>query len=199
MDTKLSRLCRAQSRHSDPRDSGFTLVELMVALFIFGLIAAAGVALLGGSVRAQESSKRHLDRMESVGRMATLLGHDFALAIPRPVKASRGAEGAFLIEQGKRLAFTRGGPPMGTERIELALTDGKLVRTTRAPAESEAGSEEILAQGVRSLAMRTRLKGEWGAGWGATNPASLPDAVELTLDSDTMPPLRLTYVVGTVR
>ncbi|WP_447410841.1 PulJ/GspJ family protein, partial [Clostridium perfringens] len=42
-------------------EHGFTLVEVMIALLIFGMIAAAGVAILSFSVRAQGATATRLD------------------------------------------------------------------------------------------------------------------------------------------
>lgn len=43
--------------------AGFTLVEVMIALMIFGLIAAAGVAILTFSVRAQTATGKRFDEI----------------------------------------------------------------------------------------------------------------------------------------
>ena len=43
-------------------EHGFTLVEVMIALMIFGMLAAAGVAILTFSVRAQTATGKRLDR-----------------------------------------------------------------------------------------------------------------------------------------
>ncbi|MBJ7378471.1 prepilin-type N-terminal cleavage/methylation domain-containing protein, partial [Sphingobium sp.] len=42
-------------------EHGFTLIELLVALMIFALLAGAGVLLLGNSVSAQAQIKARLD------------------------------------------------------------------------------------------------------------------------------------------
>ena len=41
--------------------NGFTLVEMLVSLLIFAMLAAAGVTLLSFSVRAQDVAETRLD------------------------------------------------------------------------------------------------------------------------------------------
>lgn len=181
------------------RDHGFTLVELLVALFIFALIAAAGVALIGGSVRLQAASARQMARMEDVGRVAALVASDLAQAADRPVRDAP----AFVLDGRPNapalIAWTRAGPPAGTERIALALESGALVRRGVAPAEGSAVSREVLLTGVDAVGLRAKTKGEWRIVRDASSAGGWPDAVELTLIGAARPPLRLIFVVGVPR
>lgn len=164
------------------RDEGFTLVELLVALALFGLIAALGVALLGGSVRAQDANRRHLARVDEVGRAANLLALDLGSAATGPglFMASDGAAGQVV-------RFVRVGPPDGREAVTLRLDQGALVRT--------GSTTETLLTGVSRISVRQRIKGLWSmAEAGSEGPA--PDAVELTIDRAGSAPLRLVFVVG---
>ena len=61
-------------------EAGFTLVELMVALFIFAILSAAGVMLLSGSIGAQGAVQQRLDGLADVQRAASLLTVDLAQA-----------------------------------------------------------------------------------------------------------------------
>jgi general secretion pathway protein J len=53
------------------KEAGFTLVELMVSLMIFGMLSAAGVALLSFSVRAQEAAESRLGDLAQLRRATT--------------------------------------------------------------------------------------------------------------------------------
>ena len=74
-------------------ESGFTLIEMMVALVIFAMIAAAGVALLSFSIRAQASTAAQLDEVAGLRRSSVLLANDLAQSLPR---VARGGDGAVL-------------------------------------------------------------------------------------------------------
>ncbi|HYZ47905.1 MAG TPA: type II secretion system protein, partial [Sphingomonas sp.] len=83
--------------------NGFTLVELLVALLIFGMLAAAGVGLLRFSVDAQAATKTRLDALAGERRVESLVAADAAQAVPRvtrneagdPVQAFDGGPGGF--------------------------------------------------------------------------------------------------------
>ena len=64
-------------------EAGFTLVEMLISLVIFGMITAAGVTLLTLTVRTQETSDRLLDNLGTLRRTGALLNADLAQAAPR--------------------------------------------------------------------------------------------------------------------
>ncbi len=64
-------------------EAGFTLIELLVSLLIFGMLAAAGVALLSFSVKAQDVASARLAEMGDLRRMSAILTSDLAQAAPR--------------------------------------------------------------------------------------------------------------------
>ncbi|HWT13108.1 MAG TPA: prepilin-type N-terminal cleavage/methylation domain-containing protein, partial [Allosphingosinicella sp.] len=72
------------------RRDGFTLVEMLIALSIFGMLTAAGVALLSVTARTQETSDRLLAELGEIRRVGALLTADLAQAVPR---IRRGADG----------------------------------------------------------------------------------------------------------
>src|SRR4249919_1820183 len=75
---------------SRPTEHGFTLVEMMVALLIFGMLAAAGVGLLRFSVDAQTATKTRLDAMASARRVEALIASDATQAVPRVTRNQAG-------------------------------------------------------------------------------------------------------------
>ena len=65
------------------RANGFTLVEMLIALSIFGMLTAAGVTLLSLTARTQETSDRLLAELGEIRRTGALLTADLAQATPR--------------------------------------------------------------------------------------------------------------------
>jgi general secretion pathway protein J len=65
------------------KTNGFTLVELLVSLLIFGMLSAAAVGLLTVSVRAQDMASERLDRLAEIRRFGAIVTSDLAQAAPR--------------------------------------------------------------------------------------------------------------------
>ena len=81
----------------------------MVALMIFGMIAAAGVAILSFSIRAQGATAAKLDDGSALARTMSALSADLAQATSRAARDETGTlRPAFVGETGT-LLLVRGG------------------------------------------------------------------------------------------
>jgi general secretion pathway protein J len=191
------------------RNNGFTLVEMMVALLIFGMLAAAGVSLLTFSVRAQASATERLDRVSDDQRFSLLLAADLAQAVPRATRDQLGAnQRAFVGTNGVGpdpvLRYVRSGwsnpdsaPRASVQRVEIALVEGRLERRTYAMADgSSAGTATVLANDVESLRLRYRDKGDWKEAWDAAGATAMPRAVEMVIKRRGEPALLMAFLVG---
>jgi general secretion pathway protein J len=197
-------------RVSSP-EQGFTLVELLVALLIFGMISAAGVALLSFSVRAQDLADARLDDVAAMRRAGALLTGDLAQAAPRIVRDEAGAvQPAFIGGAGAEgdvaLALVRRGwdNPDGAARpslqkVEYRLTEGRLERIAYRHLDGAEAMEPVtLVEGVEALALRYRdPEGEWRERWDPTQITNLPRAVEMIVDVEGRGPVRQLFLVGT--
>ena len=193
------------------RSPGFTLVELMVALFIFALIASAGVGLLSFGVRAQEQGTAKLDEIAAVRRMSVLIAGDLAQALPR---VARGADGgtvrAFTGNDGTSdslvLGYVRAGRTnlsnaarASAQRVDIRLIDGALIRQGYDAIDGAAAHNDgVLADGVTAVAMRYRdAQGAWHPRWDNLALDSLPVAVEMTVTRTRRAPLTFDWLCGT--
>ena len=193
-----------------PTELGFTLVELVVALFVFGLLASAGMALLGFSVRAQGAAGERLDEIAAIRRVSAIMTADLAQAAPRISRAPSGAvEVAFFGSAGGNravaLAFTRRGwenpyglPRASLQKVQYRLVDDRLERRSAPMLDgAEPGPPATIIRGVKSLSLRYRIGGEWRQRWDAVRPDALPRAVEVVLDVDGIGPVRQVFQTGT--
>lgn len=190
-------------------EHGFTLVEMMVALLIFGMLAAAGVMLFSGAVRAQTSASARLDTDAEEQRMIALFTADLAQAQariwrgddggPRPAFGGTNGVGAAPV-----LSFVRGGVT-GSEaigqsslrRIEWRLREGQLERVSYARVDGTSEGQAVaLAGGVTRVTMRYRGDNDWSETWQPPRADLLPRAVELTLSRDKRPNLVIAGLVG---
>jgi general secretion pathway protein J len=76
------------SRHAE---AGVTLIEVLVSLALFALIAGAGVAVLDQVLRAQVQTEARLDRLASLQRMMHLVRRDLSDVRPASVQGDAGA------------------------------------------------------------------------------------------------------------
>jgi len=192
------------------RERGFTLVELMVSLAIFALIAAAGVSLLGYSVGAQAEAGQRLDRIAAIRRVNALLTADLAQATQR-ISRDRGGIAKVAFEGGTgapdeiALAFTRRGwsneageGRSSLQKVEYRLAGGMLQRQIWPMVDgADPLPPAILLQHVRSITLHYRTGGEWRDRWDSTKPGALPSAVEMTADIEGTGAVRQLFLTGT--
>lgn len=190
--------------------NGFTLVELMVALAIFGLLSLAGTALLRQSVDGQAQIRERLGEVTDVQRAAAAMRADFGQAIartsrndfgdPEPAFVGRSAGGseafAQFVRAGASSADDDGRPDM--QKIAYAFDGNALTRTAFAALDGGAAGDPVpLLTDVRSVEIRFRDdRGEWRGDWSANDPKALPRAIELTITPNAAPPVRLVLIVG---
>lgn len=195
---------------SGTKQSGFTLVEMMVALFIFSLLSVAGVALLRGAVNSNEVTDAKLSDMAHMQRLVSLMEADLSQALPRPYRDQQGDRvAAFISETGSSgrgfLSFTRGGqsninnkPRSNMQRVSYQLNDGRLERLQYETTDGGAISEPaMLLEGINNLELRFRDKrGQWLSKWQTERLNDLPRAIELQFEQNGRK-YRHVFLVGT--
>ena len=192
------------------RKNGFTLLEMLVALTIFGMLTAAGVALLSVSARTQETSDRLLAELGEVRRLGALLTADLGQAAPRLHRDANGQpQRAFTGDGGDGvmlLLFVRrgweageGGPAV--QRVGYRLAEGQLQRL--AFARVDGGGEAVvspLLSEVSNVRLRYRdQRGDWLPVWDNPDGTRLPVAVELITSSRAHGLVRQVFLVGSAR
>jgi len=90
------------SRRARPTNSGFTLIELMVALFITAIMAALGYAVLQQGLKSRVQVEQAAARLLAVQQALRIMEQDFELLQPRPVRdlLGNGYVPALYIPQG---------------------------------------------------------------------------------------------------
>jgi general secretion pathway protein J len=184
-------------------DRGFTLIEILVALAIFSLMATM---LFGGFIAISQQvdwSGRRADRLQQIQSSMLFLSRDFSQLQPRPVRSELGdfrepalaadARSNYLVE------LTRGGwsnpasiPRSTLQRVAYRLEENTLVRLDWPVLDRLAGSEprrkEILDD-VELVEIRYLDESlEWHENWpplGSENRVSAwlrPVAVEVSIE-----------------
>lgn len=191
------------------REQGFTLVELMISLLIFGILAAGGAMLLGFSVTAQASAKQRLDDVAAIRRLGSALTGDLAQAVPRTARSESGDRTPAFRGSGgdggaPLLSFIRAGwsndgaaPRAALQKVEYRLAGGRLERTAYAMLDGgQPQATSALLENVRSVRLRYRKDGEWLGEWAHSRPDAIPRAVEMVIDRGDGAPIRQVFVAG---
>lgn len=186
-------------------ERGFTLVELLVALFVFSLLAVAGTALLAFGVDAQARTAERLNDMAGTVRLRALLTADIGQAAPRPWRDETGTRRPALASDATTvLALVRrgwsnvgGAARPSLQRVEYRLIDGRLERWSAPLVDGAApGPAAVLAEDVTALQLRFRAAGDWQPEWRPAISDQLPDAVEMTIVAGGAPSVRQVFLVG---
>lgn len=186
------------------RTTGFTLVELLVALLIFAMLATAGVALLRVSVDSQALAKTRLDAIAGERRIDALLTADLAQAVGRTVRNDAGDRLPAFEGEPARFAFVRAGwdnfdeaPRPELQRVEYRIENGRLLRRHWPMLDGAAAeAPAVLAEQVTGARLRYRSGEGWRDLWDPLRADLLPRAVELTLQRAGGPEYRYLFLVG---
>jgi general secretion pathway protein J len=147
-------------------ESGFTLIELMISMGLFALIAVAGLALVDGIIKVQDRTEGRLDRLTDIQRSMYVVAGDLD-----QIASGR------LTSNGANLTFNRAAPGLGGAAVQLRyiLTGGQLVRSV--------GSTPQLALGNVTSARWRFWDGAWSDRWPINDDTvdKWPRAVSLDL------------------
>ena len=180
-----STICRRSRR------TGFTLVEVMVSLLIFGVIASAGVALLTVSVDNRETVRAATERLAALQRTRALLKADLGQAVDRPGRDTSGARVRDGLSGGGTvlLSLTRTGwsnpsqqPRASMQRVDYVLNGRRLERRPLGFLDgARPGPQQILLEDVTQARITFIADGIESPVWPATDQRRMPDAVRIDL------------------
>lgn len=194
------------------KQRGFTLLEILVAVFIIGIIAIIMVRGLQIVITTKNSLERSDAQMQRVDLAMSLVSGDMRNLINRPITLSNKTVQVPLMlhdDATWSLEFTRGSVsnPLalhrsGLQHNEYQLKNGQLIRVTWPVLDQVAGSkpqERVLLDNISSLQWQFLGKdNRFYTGWPATaaNNQALPKAVKLTLTIHGIGTLSRLFVVA---
>jgi general secretion pathway protein J len=185
-------------RAPHPDQRGFTLLELVVAIAVFAVIAAMAYAGLRSILDSRRQVDAALDRLAELQRAVELLSDDLRQIVPRTVRDNQGADEAALRVlhwRASQLLFTRAGhanplglPRSSLQRIAYDLEGQTLVRRAyqtldRAPGEQPLATPVLEAVTGFEIQLLDR-NNVWRYDWppaDAPTPQVLPRAVRFSL------------------
>ena len=181
-----TRIAPASSR------CGFSLIELLVALAVFSVMAALAYGGLNSIARTRGELARQEDAFRDLMRAVGMFDRDLREAVPRPVLGNVGQAVPALIGTAAGVEFTRVGfanpqaePRANLERVVYELDDNALKRGRYAVLDRAAATmPELTALRADVTDLRLRYldrSGRWSDTWPlpqAPDPNLLPRAVQ---------------------
>lgn len=175
---------------------GFTLVEMLAALFVFGLLTAGGALVMGSTLESQTAARARMARLGELQRTRAMLKADLGQIAPRPTRTAEGGLprpaflGATPSAGAPFMAFARRGwenpdaaPRASVQYVEYRLVDGRLERATypRLDGAAPAGAQ-VMIDGVQAVRIQYLDRGSWAPAWSPGHGADYPPAVRITLE-----------------
>lgn len=144
------------------KDAGFTLVEVLISLFIFALLTAGTMTALTQSYRSKDHLAASMEELNQLNAARAIMRADFSALTLRTSRDELGGINPYVLTTDGEalLSFTRRGKqnPSGLEkrgdleRVEYHFEDGALIRRSYAhenPAQSAIRYDRILLEGLQ--------------------------------------------------
>jgi len=188
-------------RREHVSDEGFSLLELVVVVAIFALVAVMSAQALQGTLRSQERLAAQSRKSAGLSLGLARLRLDLESAVPLTFRDENGVgQPALLVgKDSRQLGLSVAGqgrleeePGAGLGRVEWRLDSGtgQIMRrfwpTLMPGRAAAAGAETMVMADVRDLQISTYSKKDgWTAGWrpDADDPAALPLALRVVIET----------------
>lgn len=178
--------------------SGFTLVEVLIALFIFSILGMITIISISSVVHTYQRMKRVNNQLEQIQTAATLMRSDFTQMIQRPILSEHGEELPSLVTTSAHyVEFTTAGysNPLAFEkrstlrRVAYEWRDNKLIRLSWSALDRPpqiTPERRILLRNVTQMTwMYVNHQGQLMNVWVTDNSGNplilLPQAILVTL------------------
>lgn len=189
--------------------SGFTLVEALIALMLFGLIAAAGTAVLSVSIDNRFAVRSATDRIAGLQRTRSLLKADLGQATSRRTRDRNGEPHPLALAGATApgdpiLVIVRAGwsntasaGRSSLQRVEYRLVGDRLERRVSPFLDgSRPGPPQLLLSGVTDLTVTFLQDGRETPIPTPGPTGGPPDAVRLELALDGYSRLTQLFLIG---
>jgi general secretion pathway protein J len=178
------------------RNSGFTLVEILLALAIFGVLSVLAYRATAALTESEARLSFEAQRWRTIEGLFTRFEADIRQAVPRPVRYGARVEAPWLSlppddAGNSALVFTRSGaefadePAMAGQRVGYRLRNHALEIAYWPHLDNVEGAQPavyVLADGVSAFRVEYLTgHGAWRSLWPLLGEADIPRAVRVTL------------------
>ncbi|MFC7290357.1 type II secretion system minor pseudopilin GspJ [Hirschia litorea] len=196
-------------------EAGFTLVEVMVATFIMGILSVMGLIMLDNTLSTKNTLENVLGEVQALEQTRSILKSDLAQVTTRLARDEFGFSSEAVFEGGvdldnvELLTFVRNGNEMPglsnaastLQHVQYRFEQGNFIRRTRARVDAVSETpihDRVLMSDLSSVKVAFFDGTGWGNSWQGFNSSDLqgiaaPPAVSLTLDSKRYGPVQLLF------
>lgn len=181
---------------------GFTLIEVLIALFIFAILSAITVVGLRSVIKSYKSVSTRQQQLQRLDLAVTLIRRDISQIVYRPSVDSKGHAISSVRSIPDGLTFTRTGGVNPNDmfrqsdllQVTYSLQSGELVRITSSADLNSYGQlvQLVLLENVKSLNIeyvedKGALIEQWPLPISNQNvtPESLPRAIKVSIELQT--------------
>jgi general secretion pathway protein J len=199
MDTAIMRIKSAR---------GFTLLEVLIALFIFTIISVMMSGALRTVIDAQSGTENSAERLRQLQIVLVRISRDVEQIVDRPVKNANGQDGQAFYGSARGFAFTHGGisgqssQHNGLQRAQYIWNENGLWRMVWEVLDQVENSpqpgQRLLLDNVTDARFeymddKNAFHPDWPVSGSSTQP--LPRAVRVTLTFKKWGAIRQLYVI----
>lgn len=198
--------------NSSHATKGFTLLELLIAISIFSVMAAMAYGGMRLVIDGSQQIEKSANTLSSLQRAFLFLRQDLEQAVPRGIRDEFGShESAFICcKDEKLLHLTRGGTRgaiiEGTDlrRVEYRIIEGRLERRIWSTLDRVQGAKSSRLQLIENVqAVDIKILGYGDSEWqssmpteSAENKSAVPRAVEVTITIENYGAVSRLFVIG---
>jgi general secretion pathway protein J len=196
------------NNHAMQQSAGFTLLEILIALFIFSIISIMMAGALHTVINAQSGAEHSAMRIREMQLAFVRMGRDIEQAVNRPIRTANDQESSAFYGTTRGFAFTHGGMSgegglhqvlqraqyiVGKEGLWRMAWD-VLDLTSKSPLPSQ---RKILADVTSARFEYLDDKSVFHKDWPVNGAAAqvLPRAVRITLTIKDWGSIQQTYVI----
>ena len=180
--------------------SGFTFIEMLIAIAIFALLSLGAYQVLQGVLRSDEISLERGQALKQLQRAMVIIERDMQQMVARnnrqddELTAMPLQAGKFMFDSDDHgIAFVRSGwrnplaqlPRSSLQRVSYRLKDDNLERLSFTYLDPSVGEEprvQVLLRNVEGLNFEFYQTAGWTDAW--TDKKALPSGVRMTLTLD---------------
>ena len=162
----------------DKKEAGFTLVEVLISLFIFALISAGTMGAMVQSFAAKDRLNLASEELADIAAFRSIVRADMNALTLRPMRDGVGGTENFLVatqnpaENSAILTFSRlgrsnftGAPRGQVERVRYLFRDGQFIRETllhENPAQRDGWTGRVILDRLEDIDVTYRNRVSFG-------------------------------------